>query len=194
VAAIVLASTSSARKRLLTEAGWSFEAVPSRIDEGIDVDDPVELVRTLAVRKARAVAAQRPDAWVIGADQVVYDPGAREPWGKPPSDTAHLARLQHLRGRRHELVTGVALVRPEGVAVAHATSALEMRADVSDEELEAYVACGEGRHCAGGYAVEGRGAFLFERIDGDYTNVLGLPMPTLYGLLRDAGWRFGEGA
>jgi len=191
LAAILLASTSAARRRLLDQAGIEVEAVAPEVDEAVDVEDPVELVRTLAVRKAQAVAARHPEAWVIGADQVVFDPRTRVPWGKPPSPEAHRARLACLRGRRHELVTGVALVRPEGADVAHVHTSLWMRAEVSDEEIEAYVACGEGAACAGGYAVEGRGGFLFDRIDGDYTNVLGLPMPTLYGMLRAAGWRFG---
>ncbi len=167
-----------------------FEVESPDVDEGIEVHDPIELVRTLAVRKATAVAERRPDAWVIGADQVVFDPAAQAPWGKPPTPELHLARLEQLRGRRHDLVTGVALACPNGVTVAHAVSSLWMRSDVLDEELSAYVACGEGRFCAGGYALEGRGSFLFDKIEGDYTNVLGLPMPTLYGLLRGAGWRF----
>ncbi len=171
-----------------------MEAIAPEVDEDIGIEDPVELVRTLAVRKATAVAERHPQAWVVGADQVVFDPVAREPWGKPPHAEAHRARLAHLRGRRHDLVTGLALVRPGGTDVAHALSSLWMRSDVTDDEIAAYVACGEGTWCAGGYAVEGLGSFLFERIEGDYTNVLGLPMPTLYGLLRAAGWRFGAGS
>jgi septum formation protein len=98
--------------------------------------------------------------------------------------------LRSMVGRRHALVTAVALVGPGFADTVTEETVLSVRADLDDAELEAYVATGEGSGCAGGYAAEGRGAFLFERIEGDFFNVLGLPLLRVIGLLRARGWRF----
>jgi septum formation protein len=144
----------------------------------------------LALRKARAVGAKRPEAWVIGADQVAWEPDRPDaPFGKPPDRSASARRLQRLRGRVHVLTTGLCLIGQgfEDVAVDHAT--LHMRPDLGEDEIAAYVDTGEGDGCAGGYAVERRGAFLFSRIDGDWNTVIGLPLFRLFDLLRARGWR-----
>ena len=192
---LVLASTSPMRRQLLATAGLAVEAVAPGVDEASAVaNDPVGLVRELAHRKAVAVAHQHPDAWVIGADQVVFDPALQQPWGKPPDPATHRARLMAMRGAEHHLVTGLAVVGPGIDAVEHQLTRLVVRGDVSDEEIAAYVATGEGAWCAGGYAAEAKGSFLFERIDGDWSNVMGLPLFRLYDLLRRHGWRFGATA
>lgn len=206
---LILASTSPWRRRILQDAGLEVHCVPPEVDEDIGLSDPVALVRELAARKASAVAARYPDAWVIGADQVAFDPERpQEIWGKPPGPEEHLRRLLAMRGRRHRLVTGYALAVPlpaetppstgsrppvaGEIVVAHEHTDLTVRGDLEEEELRRYVATGEGSGCAGGYAAEGRGAFLFERIDGDWFNVLGLPLFRVLDLLRARGWRFGE--
>lgn len=192
---LVLASTSPWRRRILEEAGLPVRCEASGVDEAeVRSADPVALVRELARRKAEAVAARRPQAWVLGADQVAFDPETGDIWGKPPDPEEHLRRLAAMRGRRHALVTGYALITPDGATVRHERTDLRVRADLTDDELAAYVATGEGSGCAGGYAAEGRGAFLFEAVDGDWFNVLGLPLFRVFDLLRERGWRFGGAA
>ncbi|MEN9787605.1 MAG: septum formation protein Maf [Pseudomonadota bacterium] len=184
---IVLASTSPWRLAMLRAAGIPCEGVAPRADESTVRDtDPDARARGRAVLKAYGV--QRPDAIVIAADQVAHLDG--ECFGKPRDAADHLARLQSLRGRLHTLSTGVCIRapgRPDTLFVEH--SALLARADLSDAELAAYVASGEGSACAGGYAIEGRGAQLFARVDGDHFNVIGLPLLRVIDSLRALGWR-----
>ena len=189
---LILASTSPFRQRMLRDAGLQVRAVAPGVDEDPRGEtDPVALVRALAVRKARAVSTRFPEAWVLGADQVAYDPGAgRLPVGKPADPAAHLAGLAAMRGRSHVLVTGFALLGPGIDHVDHDETIMHVRADLDDAELQAYVATGEGSGCAAGYAAEGRGAFLFARIEGDFFNVLGLPLLRVLDVLRAHGWRF----
>lgn len=186
---IVLASTSRWRRSTLENAGLVVEAIDPGVDErAVRLDHPVALATTLASAKANAVARLRPHAWTLGADQVVHQQG--EVFGKPLDPADHLARLRFLRGCTHELVTGWSVVGPEGERVGHTVTRMHVRADLTDAELEAYVASGEGTGCAGGYAAEGRGAFLFHGIEGDWFNVIGLPLFDILGELRRRGWRY----
>jgi septum formation protein len=185
-----LASTSPSRRRLLESAGLGFVAESPGVGEDSAETDPARLARELALRKAGAVSARSPGDWVIGADQVAYDLADRRPFGKPRDPEDHLRMLRGMVGRRHALVTGLALVGPGFADVVTDETVMTVRGDLEEDELAAYVATGEGSGCAAGYAAEGRGAFLFERIDGDFTNVLGLPVPRLFDLLRARGWRF----
>ena len=188
-ASLVLASGSQWRAGLLAAAGLAAEAVSPDVDEdAIQHADPVELARLRARAKAEAVAALRPGCWVVGADQVVHLDGV--PRGKPRDADDWRAGLASLRGRRHALTTAVALIDPEGAVEAFEVhSGVRFRSDLSDVDLDAYVAHGEARGCAGGYMVEGRGAWLVEAVDGDWTNVVGLPIFALIGRLRARGWR-----
>ena len=191
---LVLASTSPWRRALLESAGVSVRAVAPGVDERsvqAELPDagPADVALALARAKAEAVAATNGGAFVLGADQVLWD--GRELIGKPADPGAHLRRLQGLRGRSHELLTGWCLVVPSGAQQAGIErTVLTMRADLTDAELRAYVATGEGSGCAGGYAVEGHGAWLFERIDGDWSNVVGLPVFAVITALRQHGWRY----
>ncbi|MEO0603443.1 MAG: Maf family protein [Myxococcota bacterium] len=189
---VLLASTSPIRLRMLTNAGISVRAEPSNVTETIPphLDSVAAVVEHLASAKARAVADRFPDHIVIGADQLAFDPEVpTEPFGKPRSPEDHLARLKALRGRRHVLVTGFAVLAPDVRVVDHDTTTMHVRPDLTDEELAAYVATGEGSGCAAGYAAEELGGFLFERIDGDFFNVLGLPLLKVTSALRELGWR-----
>ena len=189
---LILASTSPFRMRMLRDAGLAVRAVAPGVDEDPRGEsDPVALVRALALRKARAVWSRFPEAWVLGADQVAYDPTAgRAPIGKPTDPADHLGQLTAMRGRSQVLVTGFALLGPGIEQVDFEETVMHVRADLTNAELEAYVATGEGSNCAGGYAAEGRGSFLFSRIDGDFFNVLGLPLLRVFTLLRSHGWEF----
>ena len=185
---LVLASTSSSRRAMLSAAGVAYRAIPPGVDErAYDDADPATLAAQLAHAKAAAVAAREPTSWVIGSDQVGWLDGERLDKPEDPSD--HLRRLQRMRGRPHTLHTAWTLLGPGTTRVDGATTVtLWMRADLSDAELAAYVATGEGSRCAGGYALEGRGAALFSRYEGDWFSVLGLPLLDVLDALRRHGW------
>lgn len=193
---LVLASTSQWRLGLLREAGVDCVAEDPGVDEStVQRDDPVELALARAVAKARAVQAAWPHDLVCGADQVLHMDAADgvAVFGKPADEQAWARRLKGLRGRTHQLTTGVALLCGEpGHEVDDrfsVTTDVRFRADVSDAEIAAYIRLGEARGCAGGYMVERRGAWLVEAIDGDWLNVVGLPVLHLIGRLRALGWR-----
>jgi len=185
---LILASTSKWRLHLLHEAGVLCQAVDPKVDESSLFGGNPEETATLRARcKAESVHALHPEALVIGADQVVHLDG--QIYGKPV-DTAHwLDRLKKLRGRTHKLTTAMALTDRSGTTLHTVTTLVHFRSDLSDEELENYVALGEAAGCAGGYMVERRGAWLVEWIEGDWLNVIGIPVLDLIGLLRARGWR-----
>jgi len=191
---LILASASKARRAVLEGAGLSFETRIAGVDEaaikeaaqseGISPDDAALI---LADAKAERVARSAPDALVIGADQLLVCDGA---WfDKPPDMAAARAHLQRLRGRRHELVTALVCHRGGQRIWQHvAKPRLTMR-DFSDAFLEAYLAA-EGEallSSVGAYRLEGRGAQLFDRIEGDQPAILGLPLLPLLGFLRQHG-------
>ena len=185
---VVLASTSQWRRQILADAGVDAAAVDPGVDESLLVGNgPVETAQIRAAAKARAGANLRPDALVIGADQVVHLDG--EAIGKPVDEADWYARLASMRGRSHQLTTAVALVDGADEEAFHVTTAVRLRADVSDEEIRQYIHHGEARGCAGGYMVERRGAWLVESVDGDWLNVVGLPVLAVVGRLRARGWR-----
>lgn len=188
-AALVLASSSTWRQALLAAAGIPALAVAAPIDEeSILAADPIELARARAHAKAHAVAQLHPGKWVVGADQVVHLDG--ESIGKPRDADDWLRRLRRLAGRAHGLCTAVCVIDPAGGAARFEEhSSVRLRADLSDEDLAAYVSWGEAKGCAGGYMVEGRGAWLVEGVDGDWSNVVGLPVFALISHLRGRGWR-----
>ncbi len=185
---LILASSSRWRRDLLAAAGLPCEAEDPGVDEAaIQADDPDALALARARAKALAVARRRPGALVIGADQVAHLDG--ECFGKPTGPEDWLARLKQLRGRTHLLSTGVVLAQDEELEAFVVRSAVRFRADLEDAELRAYVALGEAAGCAGGYMVEGQGAWLVDAVDGDWSNVVGLPIFALIGRLRARGAR-----
>jgi septum formation protein len=185
---LVLASTSPARKALLTTLGLPFRAETPGVDEHVSPGTATAAaVALLAERKARAVLSRWPTALVIGADQLI-DLGGR-PIGKPPDARAARAQLKALSGRTHEIHTGVCVVGPGYFSCEVDTARLRLF-ELKDDELERYIALGEWEGCAGAYRVEGRGAALFSSIEGDRTSVQGLPLPLLVRLLREAGLSF----
>lgn len=195
---LILASTSRWRREMLAAVGILVEAVAPGVDEralvahGAPGAQASDLAQRLAGAKADAVAARHPGRWILAADQLATD-GA-EVFGKPDDAEDHVRRLRNLRGRSHALVTGWCLVGPDGGRRGGVEETrLLMRSDLTDAELAAYVASGEGSGCAGGYAIEGRGAFLFERTEGDWFNIVGLPLFAVIGGLRGAGWRHRDG-
>jgi septum formation protein len=190
---LILASASPRRQELLARLGLLFEVRPSGIEEPLPADIPA---RALATALARAKAADVADrlrggaeapAVIVGADTLVVLDG--RPLGKPASRHDARRMLRALRGRTHEVVTAV-VVREADAAGRELTetvvSRVVMRA-YTDEEIDAYVATGEPDDKAGAYAVQGAGGRLVRRVEGCYTNVVGLPLTTTARLLRAFG-------
>lgn len=182
-APLVLASASPRRVALLRQAGAEFTVS----DPGPDRDWPGHAaprhgVRAVALEKARRVAAQRPDAVVVGADTVVVVRGER--LGKPTDRATARAMLRRLHGRRHEVWTGIAVLHgPEQRTAAECTVVRMARLD--DRELEAYLDTGESMDKAGAYGIQGLAGQFVKGIEGDYTNVVGLPLARLRALLEE---------
>lgn len=163
-----------------------FEVMASAVDETLAAPVSSGAVAELAIRKARAVAAVIPAGLVLAADTVVVVDG--EAFGKPADPGAARGMLRRLSGRRHAVITGVAVVRASGGGEVSAAevSAVAIRA-VSDADIAAYVATGEPMDKAGAYAVQGEGARLIAVVVGSYSNVIGLPLATTRRLLAEAG-------
>ncbi|HSP79898.1 MAG TPA: nucleoside triphosphate pyrophosphatase [Myxococcaceae bacterium] len=188
---LILASTSGARRALMDGLGLPYLAEAPGVEEDVSPTlSAREAVQELAARKARAVQARHPGAWVLGADQLVEVEG--QVLSKPPTLEAARQQLGRLLGRNHEICTGVCLLGPDG----HIAQEVEVSRltfyPLEAEELERYLRLGEWQGCAGSYRIEGAGQALLQRLEGDRTNVQGLPMLTVVRLLREAGFRFFE--
>jgi len=187
---VVLASESPRRAELLRQMGLSFEVQPSSVDESlVNGSSPAEFVREAAMRKATHVAHLVDDAIVIGADTVVV---LDEHLLGKPTDAAHAASMiRMLRGRSHSVVTGIAVVEANGGTLGrsvsdHVETVVHFR-PLTEREVEAYVASGEPMGKAGAYAIQGLGSMLIEGIEGDYFNVVGLPVCRLAQVLARFG-------
>lgn len=178
----MLASKSPRRAEILTAVGWEFEAVAANIDETrMGSEDAVSYVKRLAQTKAETVAQRMPTQGpVLGADTVVVID--REIMGQPRDDDDAGRMLRRLSGKWHEVVTGIALVRAAQVSVDHETTRVRF-AELSAAEIDWYVSTGEPRDKAGAYAIQGRGGLFIEEIEGDYFNIVGLPVRLLYELM-----------
>lgn len=190
---IILASASPRRRHLLEQAGIAIRIIPSHIDEeAVCAATPEGYVRVLSRAKADAVSLQHPDAWVIGADSIVEINGAI--LNKPESRSDAGRMLDLLSGRTHRVLTGYSIIRREsghfhtGVEITEVTFK-----PLSPEEIEWYLDTPEPYDKAGSYAIQGIGAFMVKRINGSYTNVVGLPLSEVidhlvaYGAIRRGG-------
>jgi len=173
---LILASQSPRRKYLLCKAGLVFQVIPGTFDESaVPLTDPGDYVKTLARAKAEDVAAHHPDAWVIGADTIVFIDGAV--LGKPESRTAARDMLRRLSGQTHQVYTGYALCcRAAGRMITEAVKTDVRFKTLSEAEIEWYIQTDEPFDKAGAYAIQGLGTFLVRSISGSYTNVVGLPV------------------
>ena len=171
---LVLASTSPRRKELLHWMGLPFQVLKSGVDEYEPPEvDPRLIAEDLALQKARAVAETCPDALVIGADTVVAVDGVS--LGKPVDKASALLMLERLKGRDHEVITGVAVVARDRTWHGVVVSRVTMR-DTGSGEIEKYVATSEPYDKAGGYALQGHGGALVERVQGCMLAVVGFPV------------------
>lgn len=189
---VVLASASPRRRELLNLIGIPHDVRPANVDETMRPREaPRRHAERLAREKASAIAVRDPNLITIGADTVVVI--NRKVLGKP-ADAEDAARmLGMLSGREHTVITAVAVSRGRELRSAIEEVRVKVRR-LSDEEIEAYIATGEPMDKAGAYGIQGFGATIVERIEGDYFSVMGLPLVRLVGLMRDVGvrYRFGE--
>lgn len=206
---IILGSASPRRKELLEQIGIEFEIVVSGAQEHYEGTRPEEIVRELALMKAGHVAeevARREkegadgayllskgtgeaclrSVMVLGADTIVVRDG--EILGKPSDEEAAFAMLKSLQGRSHQVYTGVAVLDFDGNGERHTISHAEETKvcvhEMTDEEIRSYIAAGESMDKAGAYGVQGRFAAYIDRIEGDYYNVVGLPVSYLYHAVK----------
>jgi septum formation protein len=179
---LVLASASPRRQELLRNAGITFEVQPANIPEDPLPGEPAkDYVERLAREKALAIASQRPQDVVLGADTVVVVDG--QLLGKP-GDAADAARmLRMLSGRKHEVITGVCIVVRGQSKVASETTRVTV-SKLSDKDIAEYVASGEPMDKAGAYAIQGIASRWIPSIEGDYSNVVGLPVALVFRMLR----------
>jgi septum formation protein len=188
-APLVLASTSPRRAELLSLAGVEFEALAAPVDEdGITADlaaasaVPSAIALELALAKGRAAAALRPGARVLAADTIVVLDG--ELLGKPRDPAEADLMLSRLSGRGHEVITAFVLVEPDGTERAGFESTMVHFARWSAAARAAYVSGGEPFDKAGGYGIQGPAGAFVERVDGDWFNIMGLPLARVLALLR----------
>lgn len=182
---LILASQSPRRQELLKLIGLRYRIVVSDVEESVPKGaTPGELVEHLAWEKAHAVHSAHAADCVIGADTIVYIDGRII--GKPADDTDAARILGTLQGRTHTVYTGVAVLSPSGEDIRHAETKVTF-ARMTQAEIDWYIGTGEPRDKAGAYGIQGPGGMFVERIEGNYFNVIGMPLPLLYRMLRSAG-------
>ncbi len=189
---LVLASSSPRRADLLRAAGFVFDVAPADVDERIRAAEPAhDYVRRLAIDKAAAAWTARvnkPDATddsdliILGADTAVVIDG--DVLGKPRDDVEAAEMLRRLSGRPHEVMTGVSLRSRDGERGLVETTSVYMK-ELTEAQVSWYVASGEGRDKAGAYAIQGLASRFIPRIDGSYSNVVGLPVAAVSRLLSE---------
>ena len=183
---LILASSSPRRQELLRQAGIPFQVHAAHINEDqIPGEDAREYAIRLAREKAQAVSKHYPHSYVLGADTIVVVEG--EVLGKP-KDQADAARiLRRLSGRSHEVTTAVSLIAPSARTETRACTTKVYFRELTEDEIQQYVASGEPMDKAGAYAIQGGASRWTDRIEGEWSNVVGLPLSLVTDLLRTNG-------
>ena len=180
---LILASASPRRQELLRNAGIPFTVQASNIREAVhDGEAPKACAERLAREKAIDVARNRPDDMVLGADTIVVVDG--DVLGKPASAPDAVRMLKRLAGRSHQVITGVCLISAGGIQEVGSESTLVAMSAVSESDIQSYVESGEPMDKAGAYAIQGIASRWISRIEGDYFNVVGLPVALVWRMLR----------
>ena len=187
---VILASASPRRRELLTLVGIPHEVRPADIDETY-LDGEIPREHALRLAREKAERAREPDAVVIGSDTIVVVDG--EVLGKPATDDDALRMLRRLGGRSHTVITAVA-VAWKGRILADAETVDVTFHPLSDDEIRGYIATREPMDKAGAYGIQGFGATIVARVDGDYFAVMGLPLQRMVRLMRELGLRYPFGA
>ena len=180
---LILASSSPRRKELLDAVGWPYEAIVAGIDETVKPSEtPAAYVQRLAREKAEAVAARLHSGLVLGADTTVVIED--EILGQPEDDDDARRMLQLLNGKWHEVLTGVAAIRIGGETHVDYETTRVRFAEMTEREIDWYVTTGEARGKAGAYGIQGAAGLFIEEIEGDYFNIVGLPIRLVYELVQ----------
>lgn len=188
---MILASGSPRRQMLLTELGWNIKVIVPQVEEfPAPGEDPEEMVLRLSHAKALSVYEKFPDSRVIGADTVVV--AGDEIFGKPADHEDALSMIKKLQGKKHTVITGVALIAPDGRKLVEAEKTIVKFRPLNDREIISYLESGESFDKAGSYAIQGQGMLLVESIEGCYFNVVGLPLYRLSRMFADLGWPLAE--
>jgi septum formation protein len=183
---IILASASPRRAELLRAAGIDFDVMPAKVDESVHASEtPNAYVRRVAEAKVRALAGRAEGRIVLAADTTVVIEG--EMLGKPVDDQDAKRMLRLLSGRCHEVITGVTVLAESEMMTRVASTSVEF-AELTDDEINAYVATGEPRDKAGAYAIQGYASRFVTSIDGSYSNVVGLPVALAIEMFKAAGF------
>lgn len=177
---LILASASPRRKELLERIGVTFDIIPAKGEEVITKEQPDEVVMELSKQKAQEIAGTaEADVLVLGADTVVAYEG--KILGKPKDETDAFKMLSMLSGKEHEVYTGVALIDNRDGSVENFFERTKVTMyPISEKEIRDYIAGGEPMDKAGAYAIQGIGAKFIQKIEGDYSNVVGLPVGRIY--------------
>lgn len=179
---IILASASPRRKELLSTAGLEFEVCVKDVDETVPEGTlPADAAEMTAAKKALASAAEHPDDIVIGADTIVVAGG--KILGKPHSKEDAAGMLRMLSGREHTVITGVCIACEGKTEIFHKESKVSFY-QLTENEIADYVATGEPMDKAGAYGIQGKGSVLVEKIEGDYFNIVGLPVASTVRAIR----------
>lgn len=182
---LILASSSPRRRELLSMCGLVFDVIPADVDEeSFNARPPEKLVRDLSFEKATVISRKNPEAAVIGADTIVVLDG--EILGKPKDEAHAIQMLKRLQGKTHSVWGGFTILT-DGERLTETCETKVAFMKLSDQEIKAYVKTGEPLDKAGSYGAQGIGASFVERIDGSYTNVVGLPLRECISALRRLG-------
>ena len=184
---IILASASPRRKELLEKIRLRFKVEPSNYEEDINSElEPHELAKSLSLKKAKLVAKNHKSALVIAADTFIVLEG--KILGKPRTETAARKMLQALSGRQHSVITGFTIIDTESNKVLSRSVATRVYIrQLTSNEIDNYVKSKEPLDKAGAYAIQGLGSIIVQKIEGDYSNVIGLPLSALAGSLKEFG-------
>ncbi len=185
---LTLASGSPRRQEILTNLGLNFTVLPANIDESPQLsEEPQSYALRMAVQKAMAAANKVESGLIIGADTIVVVDG--QIMGKPRDVAEAAQQLRVLSGREHIVFSGLGIVdKTTGRTVSTLEQTIVYFREMSDAEIQSYIRTGEPLDKAGSYGIQGKGAVFIRRIEGDYFNVVGLPIAKLYSLLAELGY------